>query len=101
MFWDHRPTRGEGPDIPLDAYDRLGRAAQMYMDLVLPLDYKGWCNFATHLGVLGWPAQQVVEAMYAQSNLRWALPIDLIGMVTDINPGGLYLKGEEDVPASA
>lgn len=98
-FWDHKPKRGPGEDIPLERYDSLGRAARMYMDLILPLDYKGWCNFATHVGALGWPVGQVVEAMYAQKNLRGALPIDLIGMTTEINPHGLYLRGEADVPA--
>jgi hypothetical protein len=100
-FWVCKPERGDGPDIPMEHYGEMSRTARAYMDAVLPLDFRGWCSFWSHVGVLDWPAAEAIEAVYAQPNLRGAIPIDLIGMLTDLNPGGLYLKeGGVSVPSS-
>jgi hypothetical protein len=40
--------------------------------------------------VEGWPAREILTAMAATPRLAACVPIDILGMVTDLNPKGLY-----------
>lgn len=46
----------------------------------------------------GWPAAEIVAAMCETPNLQSLVSVDLAGMLTDRNPGGLYLPNK--VPAA-
>jgi hypothetical protein len=52
-------------------------------------DRQGWSVLA-HAPVGGWPAGEIIDAM-CESGLDAVIPIDIVGMVTDRNPQGLYL----------
>jgi hypothetical protein len=41
--------------------------------------------------VHGWPAAEIVAAIADTPSLAAYVPIDLLGMLTDRNPGKLYL----------
>jgi hypothetical protein len=68
--------------------------AERFLEILGPLDMKGWRQLA-HAPVGGWPAGKILAAMHEVPEIAQWIPIDVIGMTTDINPGGLYLpKGE-------
>lgn len=51
-----------------------------------------------HLGnapVQGWPAAEIIEAMYHTPGLSAFVPVDIAGMLTTLNPEGLYLPSAE------
>ncbi|WNN95164.1 hypothetical protein SEA_MAGRITTE_213 [Microbacterium phage Magritte] len=51
-----------------------------------------------HLGnapVQGWPAAEIIEAMYHTPGLAAFVPVDIAGMLTTLNPEGLYLPSDE------
>lgn len=66
--------------------------ALLFLGALGPLDFKGWAELA-HYPVEGWPAREIIGAIAD----KWpaVVPIDILGMVTDRNPNGLYLRGEE------
>jgi hypothetical protein len=41
--------------------------------------------------VEGWPAAEIIDAIYNTPELTTWVPIDIVGMLTDRNPKGLYL----------
>ncbi len=89
----------EGPTdkiIELDA--NFSKTATDFLDMAAPngLDRLGW-NVLAHAPVGGWPAKEIIGAMYDDLRLRALIPIDVVGMLTDRNPGGLYLCGVEGV----
>lgn len=90
--WGKPHTTGEDP-IPLGV--PLSPPAQRFMDLIGPLDRRGWLMLAD-APVEGWPAAEILAAMYRTPKLSAFVPIDKIGMLTMINPSGLYLPGEGD-----
>lgn len=67
--------------------------AQLFLNMLGPLDRRGWIMLA-HAPVEGWPAGEIIDAM-CESGLEAYVPIDIVGMVTDRNPGGLYLPEKE------
>lgn len=88
-IWDFRrlPRPVEEPIV----LERVPQAAKSFLDLVGPLDAQGWMLLAN--GVMqGWPSSTVIGAMLDDPRLARFVPIDIAGMVTDRNPGGLYLK---------
>jgi hypothetical protein len=89
-IWEYgMPTSAGGPEIPAPA--GLDPSAQMFLDMILPLDLTGWAQLANAPVGGGWPAKQIIEAMYGDPVLRPLIPIDIVGMATDLNPEGLYL----------
>lgn len=68
----------------------LSDAAIAFLAMVEPLDRRGWMELA-NAPVLGWPAREVIEAMDDTPKLAAFVPIDRLGMLTNANPGGLYL----------
>jgi hypothetical protein len=71
------------PAVPLTV------EAHKFLAMLGPLDYRGWHEVA-HLPVEGWPVREVLTAMLDTPGLGVLIPIDIVGMVTDRNPGGLY-----------
>jgi hypothetical protein len=61
------------------------------MELAAPdgLDIRGW-HVLAHSPVRGWPAAEIIGAMYDTPRLKMIPPIDIVGMLTDKNPNGLY-----------
>lgn len=82
-------------DEPLTLDGEFSKSARMFLDMVGPLDRKGWAQLA-HAPVGGWPSAEIFLAMYRDKRLSALVPIDVIGMLTDENPGGLYLAGGGD-----
>lgn len=64
--------------------------AEMFIGLLGPLDERGWVMLA-HAPVEDWPAGEIIDAM-CESGLEAYVPVDIVGMTTDRNPGGLYLS---------
>lgn len=85
--WGKPPSAVELP-VELDA--KLSKDAQEFLKLCGPLDRAGW-HFLATAPVQGWPAGEILAAMADTSALAALVPIDRLGMLTDRNPGGLYL----------
>lgn len=68
-----------------------GERANDFLRLAAPqgLDRQGWMVLA-HAPVGGWPAKEIITAMSETLELRAMVPIDILGMITDLNPNGLY-----------
>lgn len=92
IFEYGQPHSMGGELIFLDA-DWSADAAE-FLDVLGPLDRQGWSQLA-HAPVGGWPSAEIIGAMYDDDRLRALVPIDIVGMLTDRNPGGLYLREEE------
>ncbi len=88
-IWDAapipRPTR---PPIPLSG---LSNTASAFLKMLAPkgMDALGWGRLA-NCPVGGWPATEIIGAMYDNAMLRPLVPIDRVGMLTDRNPQELY-----------
>lgn len=65
---------------------RLSLEARRFLSMVEPLDRRGWDILAS-APVEGWPAGEILEAMNATRALAQVIPIDRLGMLTDLNPG--------------
>jgi len=93
-IWDWgKPHTSGGQMISLySSGNRLSDGVKAFLDLLGPLDMQGWCALLSHAPVGGWPAKEIVEAAYKTKELKMLIPIDRVGMLTDLNPGGLYLK---------
>lgn len=97
--WPHIPhgygsLRHMGPDPtgPILSLDvPVSRAVESFMHMYAPagLDYKGWMVL---MGgpMQGWPSKELVFAAYHTKAIRPAIPIDIVGMLTDENPHNLY-----------
>jgi hypothetical protein len=89
-IWGYgRPQEPTGPVIELAGLDDLSSAAKQFLDLLGPLDWRGWAQLSGG-PLLGWPAAEIINAMCETPELKAVPPIDAVGMLTDRNPGGLY-----------
>jgi hypothetical protein len=94
-IWKYgRPLEPTGPVVPLTPSRPLSRQAQTFLDLLGPLDRRGWAQLANG-PMEGWPAGEVLAAMDDTPEVQALVPVDRLGMLTDCNPGGLYLPGED------
>lgn len=82
-----KPQSAGGEPITLEA--DLSPEAQAFLDILGPLDRTGWAQLA-HAPVGHWPAAEIFAAMYQDDRLAALIPIDIVGMATDLNPQGLY-----------
>lgn len=89
IFDSGMPYHHGGDTIHLSTQG-LDDSAKVFLGMVGPLDARGWMQLANS-PVQGWPAKQIISAMYEEERLRALVPIDTVGMLTDHNPGGLYL----------
>src|SRR5262249_50592591 len=91
FIWDWgRPNRATGPVIELTPSKPFSQAARGFLDLRGPLDHEGW-RLLAHAPVEGWPAGEILAAIENTPGLAGRVPIDILGMTTDLNPKGLYL----------
>lgn len=114
----HRP-HGKGPHITAagrppkpkqagkvialaaEAFDELDSEARWWLHAMFgPLDRSGWGALA-NTTMIGWPSDQIVRAMARTRALAVTLPIDIIGMLTNLDPEGLYLHPDDVDPAVA
>lgn len=95
-IWDWgRPDAPVSEPISLTPSKPLSVTALTFLDLLGPLDRQGWGLLASYAPVEGWPAGEIIEAMLDTPALSSLVPIDRVGMLTDRNPGGLYLVKED------
>jgi hypothetical protein len=86
--WGRPEPGGEEPitlAVPVSGY------AESFLDMLGPLDITGWGRLFSNAPVGGWPAAEIIEAAWNTPDLKALIPIDRVGMVTTINPEGLYL----------
>lgn len=89
------PPPAEGEVIDLTPEGGWSQKASAFMAAIgYGLDLHGWTILA-NAPVGGWPAGEIIEAMAADERTAPRVPIDRLGMLTDRNPGGLYLPGPE------
>lgn len=74
--------------VELDWKQPPSGAAQVFTEVLGPLDQNGWVQLA-HYPVQGWPAGEIIGAI-ADTFGEVNIPIDVLGMTTDRNPKGLY-----------
>jgi len=88
-FMQHGPPPPAYEDeITLDV-EWSSEAAAFFTLIGHGLDVRGWYHLA-QTPVEGWPAKEIITAMYKDERLKALIPIDIVGMVTDENPGDLY-----------
>lgn len=83
------PSKGSGPAIPPPK--GLNEEARSFLRKIGPLDVAGWIQLLSHTPVLNWPSREIFKAVARDPRLRALAPMDRIGMLTDENPGGVYL----------
>jgi hypothetical protein len=89
-LWNYgKPSHHGGETIALAPPTPLSPAATTLLDMIGPLDFKGWLELG-NAPVGGWCAAEIFAAMADTRPLSQMVPIDVLGMVTDRNPGGLY-----------
>lgn len=89
-IWQYgRPLRPSGEPVALTPAVPLSGMAQGFLDLLGPLDLHGWHDLANG-PMQGFPAGEIIAAMDDTPALRALVPIDVLGMLTRRNPGGLY-----------
>lgn len=89
IFMVDMPQAGSGPVVELTPEKALSKDALDFLTTLGPLDIRGWRDLA-HLPVEGWPSREIITAMHQTPALKAFIPLDIVGMVTDINPNGLY-----------
>lgn len=94
LHWG-RPEHQGGKTVALTPKKKLSEDALFIIEMIGPLDRKGWATLANHAPVQGWAAGEIFAAMDDTEDLRALVPIDKMGMLTDRNPGGLYLRKEK------
>jgi hypothetical protein len=87
--WGRPNEAAFGQEVTLTPRKPWSTEAQAFLDRLGPLDRRGWIMLA-HAPVEGWPAGEIIDAM-CESGLSAFVPIDIVGMLTDRNPSGLYL----------
>lgn len=96
------PRSGGGPEIELTPRRPLSEEAEWWLGMFrsqlagAPLDWEFWAGLS-NMSVVGWPAGEFIEAMHWTRDLSVVVPIDKLGMLTQINPGRAYLAGPEVV----
>lgn len=86
-----RPGSHGGEPVALTPTEPLSRTAQAFLDMIGPLDMRGWSTLLSRAPVGGWPAGEVIAAADDTPALAALVPVDRLGMLTDRNPNGLYL----------
>lgn len=85
-----RPPAATGPVVTLTPREPFSRSARGFLEIMGPLDFEGWCLLA-HAPVGAWPAAEILDAIEHTEGLSGRVPIDILGMITELNPKGLYL----------
>ena len=88
-----RPDYPTGPIVELTPRRPFSEEAQRFLEVLGPLDRRGW-GILANAPVEEWPAGEIIDAIYHTEGLQVLPPIDHVGMLTDLNPNGLYLAEE-------
>lgn len=102
MFEWGCPIPGDGPNIELTPQVPLSGMAMTWINLFHRqvgdrLDRQFWSNLVNHAPMTGWDPGEIIAAVADTKEIAACVPIDILGMVTDRNPSGLYLVGPEVV----
>lgn len=91
-IWDYGPPRRMEVDSTdySPRLEGLSEEAADFLRRIGPLDVFGWMRLFSS-PMMGWPSQEIITAAAQDPVLRPLIPIDIVGMLTDLNPGGLYL----------
>jgi len=89
-IWDYRPPPAPVSEIMSLDTSNLSREAKVFLDAIGPLDAHGW-NWLGDAPVRGWPAGEIYAAAWETPMIGAFIPIDKVGMTTDLNPAGVYL----------
>jgi hypothetical protein len=91
-IWDYgRPNNSSYADaIELDT-EGLSSSAKLFVQHLGPLDLRGWADLFNY-PMEGWPSGEIVARAKENPRIAPFIPVDILGMVTDLNPSGLYLK---------
>jgi len=90
IYESERPHARGGEIVEIDTAN-MSMEAQHFLQVIGPLDVRGWGALWSRSGMLGWPAREILEGFIDQNPTMAALvPIDIIGMVTDRNPQEIY-----------
>ena len=84
-----RPNPATGKVVELTPRNPWSPEAELFLELLGPLDAEGWIQLA-HAPVEHWPAAEIIDAL-CESGFEVYVPIDIVGNLTDRNPKGLYL----------
>jgi hypothetical protein len=78
-----------GPILSLDV--PISRGAEMFLQMYAPagLDRQAWMTLLNG-PMQGWPSAELVAAAARTKELKAYIPIDILGLLTDENPGSLY-----------
>lgn len=88
-----RPAKGNGEVVTLTPSFELSRDAKSFLKMLGSLDRAGWAALSS-APVEDWPAGEIFAAMDDTEELSSLVPIDKLGMLTDRNPGNLYLPSK-------
>lgn len=88
--WGRPENAVPGQAVELTPTEPLSSEAQTFLELLGPLDRRGWMVLLSHAPVGGWPAGEIMAAATDTEALAALVPIDRLGMLTDRNPDGLY-----------
>jgi hypothetical protein len=91
-----KPVSKGGPVIELTPKTPLSESAEAFLELIGPLDRDGWFTLS-HAPALGWPAGEIFAAMDDTEAVSHFVPVDMLGMLTERNPDGLYLPRPADL----
>ena len=98
-IWDAGcPIPGDDEDMPLDLpfMHKAEPFYRMVREKVGRTDRRFWMSLWSSNAMLGFNASALLEAFLDRYPDQAAIvPIDIIGMLTDRNPSGLYLPGDE------
>lgn len=70
--------------------DDLSLSAKYFLARLGPMDLSGWKRLMLS-PMQGWPSGEILAAMKEHPQLSGIVPLDLEGMLTSRNPGGLFL----------
>lgn len=93
------PRVGGDPEVVLTPATPLSRPAEFFLDMCRRqagggLDRLFWSNLVNNAPVAGWPAAELIAAVADTEAISVVVPMDRLGMLTDRNPGGVYLPGD-------
>lgn len=93
------PEGGDGDPIELNwPGGQPSSAARFWLNMFeshTNLDRQFWSRLVNHAPLKGWPVGEFIAAMDDTPDVTALVPIDILGMFTDRNPNGLYLRGDD------
>lgn len=88
-IWEAGKPQHTGRDTIILDREGLSDAACLFLDMVEPLDFGGWAELCNN-AIEDWPAKEIITRIAERDETKHIPKIDIVGMVTDLNPSGLY-----------